>query len=254
MYEVFAILIFIPLILLGSYITEHFLWKADVGPFNPIKNTLCYIGVAIHEFSHFLMALIVGVRPKGIQIKLRSKEGIIAPHGRVRVDAHGETFLQAALISLAPLFFSTWLFFWMLDILFIENVNIFLFFIAIFLICSLFFGAAPSVVDFTIIWHSFKEDPKYSLYQILLLIISGFLVWILLLTFEVALIIDLLYYLFVGIMYNILKHLIRGIGYLIHLGSKANKNGHRYLKYGVFIRHRFRPTKPYKLGIEEAHW
>ena len=173
MFEVFVILIFIPLILLGSYITEHFIWPADVGPLNPIKNAMCYIGIAIHELSHFVMALIVGVRPKGIQIKLRGKGGKIAPHGKVMVESHGETFLQAALISLAPLIFSTWLFFWMLDILISRIINIILFFIIVIVICSLFFGAAPSIVDFVIIWRSYKVDPKYSLYQICLLIISG---------------------------------------------------------------------------------
>ena len=220
-YSVLEILIWFPIFLVVSYIIEKLFVSRDLGPFKPVFNVLAYIGVMVHELSHFTMCLLVGVRPTGISVKLKNETGQVNPHGRVSVDPHGETFLQAALISLAPIFISTWLFFYSLELVFSKTVDPLLRIVAGFFCLTLFLGAVPSTTDFRIIRICFKADPKYSFYQLFLVFISG-VGMLAAITFYQVVILDILYFFLVGIAYGILKYAFMGVNRLINTNSNHN--------------------------------
>ena len=249
------ILVFIPIILIISYITKQLLLRKNFGPFCSIITGLRFIGVLIHELSHFFMCLLVGVRPSGIQVRLRSRQtGQAAPHGVVTLDMNSlrkMTFLQATLISLAPIIVATWLFFWCLTLVFTEALEPLLRVIAGFFCISLLLGGAPSQPDFKMIGHWFKKDPKYSIYQLFIVTLSIFLVWLTVLYYEIFLPLDIFYFVLVGICYYTLKYSLHGINKLIHIiFSKKSSN----IDYKAYTRKRFKPIKPYKLKTKEPRW
>ncbi|MFX1338890.1 MAG: hypothetical protein ACFFDK_09800 [Promethearchaeota archaeon] len=255
MNEIYIILILFPIILIASYITKQILIRYDYGPFSKIIIVLGFIGVAIHELSHFLMCLIVGIKPKEIKIKFRSEiTNKPNPHGHVKHDGHKQTFLQQTLISLAPLIISTWLFFWSLMIALNSSYNPLVRIAASFFCLSLILGASPSMPDFQNIWRAFKTNLSYSLYQIFLVLVSGILVWLLLNYYEINLMLDLLFYILIGIMYYLLKYVLMGINYFVYIVIVRHKNGLQNKMYRLLNKQRLKPQKPYKLGNEEAHW
>ena len=255
----FIILMIFPIFLGVSYTITRFLLRIDYGPFSKVLMALRFIGVAVHELSHFVMCIIVGVRPKGINIRLRSKEtGKVSPSGEVFPDWHNFTFLQAAFTCLAPLIFSTWLFFWSLSIAFTaDQVHPLIRIIAGVFCVTLFLGATPSKPDFQIIGHWFRKDPKYSLYQLGLLVLSGFFVWGILFYYSIVLPLDIIYYILVGVGYYIVKYSFRAVGWaLFKVATFHNpqKSTSPSIKYSRFMRRRFKPSKPSKLGKREAPW
>jgi len=254
MFEIFLILIWFPVILVTSYFVKKVLLCHDLGPFESIINTLRYIGVVVHELSHFLMCLLVGVHPRGIVIRLKNEmTHETDPHGAVFHDSHDISFLQSALIALAPTIVSTWLFFWSLDIA-LTPFDPLIRILAGFFCLTLLLGAAPSVPDFRNIGRSFKKSPQYSIYQIVLVVTSGFVVWGILIHYHEIILYDLIYFVFVGIAYAILKYSFMGIKifiYTIYSKDRTNSTGRNFKK---FTQKRFKPSKPYKSGKEEAHW
>ena len=259
MYDIFIILLIFPIFLGVSYIITRFLLNIDYGPFSKVLLALRFIGVAVHELSHFIMCIIVGIRPKGINIRLRSRwTGRVNPNGEVRPDWHNCTFLQSMFISLAPLIFSTWLFFWSLSFVFTaDQIHPLIRIIAGFFCVSLFLGATPSKPDFQIIGYWFKKDPKYSLYQLGLLVLSGFFVWGIVVYYSIVIPLDIIYYILVGVGYYIVKYSFRAVGWaLFKVASFHNpqRSTSPRIKYGRFMRRRFKPTKPSKHGKREAPW
>ena len=251
----FLILIFFPIILTLSYITTRFLLGINFGPFSKFFWGLRFIGVIIHELSHFIMCLIVGLRPVDFRVRLRSKKtGEVNPNGSVSFEGHNGTFLQVALISLAPLLFSSWLFFLFLWIALNSQFDPFWRILAAFLSISIFFGATPSKPDLVNIGIWFKIDPKYSLYQIFLLLSSGICVWAILTFYEIILILDLLYYLLVGIGYFVVKYLLRGFNWISNKIFNGSRSLNHPMNYNRFKRSRFKPSKPSKLGKREPPW
>lgn len=107
-----------PFVFLGvlfiSLIMSHFLLSEKAGVIRPIASRLFFIGVFFHEISHYVMGLVVGMKPEQIKVKWRNEKfGFQDPHGSVK-PGRIPTFLQAFVSSLAPLCFSTWIIFGLL--------------------------------------------------------------------------------------------------------------------------------------------
>ena len=213
----FEILMWFPIFLLAGYVCEKLLWR-DLGPFKYVVYCLGFVGVVIHEACHFIMSVMVGVQPRAISVKLKSDtSNKVAPHGYVDTGEKSKSFMQAFLIGFAPLFFSTWLFFLCLHVIFFDpdlNGSIssatvpFVVLGCGFLCVSLLIGLTPSRADLGFIGKAFSENVGYSLYQIGLVFLSGFLVWLFLISFEIALVLDIVYYVLVFFFYYGLKYFI----------------------------------------------
>ena len=96
--------------------------------------------------------------------------GYVDPHGSVLTKP--SSFLQAFLISFAPLYISTWLAVLFFNIIFYSDFWWGIRVIAVFLLISTVIGAAPSGADITVFFRSSQFDLIYTVYQIFLIVIS----------------------------------------------------------------------------------
>ncbi|MFX0001729.1 MAG: hypothetical protein ACFE9Q_11270 [Candidatus Hodarchaeota archaeon] len=216
--------------------------KEKLGLIYQILLRLGYIGVMVHEISHYIMSLAVGKIPKRIEIKWRDKRGNKNPHGSVNVTP--PSFLQAIVICLAPLYISTWLIFLSLNIMIGPDFNPWLRIIAGFLFISLFIGAAPSYGDFLYIIDAFKKASLNSFYQLFLIFISGLILWMILWYTHVVFILDLFYYLAIAGIYLVLKFSIFSILTVSNLILSRDYKKPSKAKIGRFTRKHYKPKKP----------
>jgi hypothetical protein len=211
---------------------------------------LTFIGVAVHEFSHYLANLIVGLKPGKIEIKWKNeKYGFISPHGSVQ--GKPRSFLQAVIICLAPLYLSTWLIFLTFLSMLNPDIHIMLRIISGILCISLFIGASPSGIDFGNIFRTFNKDIFYSLYQIFLIILSGITLWLILSFTDILFVLDILYYLSIAGLYWMFKLSFLGVDKIFRVSLHHNSSE---LNIRNLTRRRYKPKKPYKLNIEELPW
>ena len=213
----FEELLFMGGFLIFSVIISYILLKYTPSPLNKLVLRLVIIGIIIHEFCHLLMCIITNAPVKSVKllerIKLNGKEGDKNGYrGSITVNMEKKlTFLQAFLIGFAPLIFSFWLFFFLLDLLFTAELDAYIAIILIFIMVSIVLAAAPSASDILNIPGAFQEDPKYSCYQILLLILSIISVWILCILYQVTFYHEIVNYLLIMIFYYGFKYGFIGI-------------------------------------------
>lgn len=235
--------------------TMMFLYRLHLGPFRLFLTILGFIGIIVHELSHYVLCKFLGVPVEHIHIHYRDKiTGMAAPGGSVQPkEPERITFLQALIIGFAPLFISTWLILFCFDIFSITGLDIYLYFIAGFMIISLLIGGAPSPADMRYCYYGFVRSPAYSLYQLLLIGISILIViffinysWVRL-PFEF--IYYILQYLTIAGLYFAFKYFFRYVNQLI-----AKIRHFEGYKVKLLTRKRHRPLNPQKIGIEEPHW
>lgn len=220
--------------------------KRVLGPFYPILLRLEFVGVIVHEISHWVMSVAVGTKPESISIKWRNeKNGFRSPHGAVKPKKL-ESFLQAVVICIAPLYISTWLIFIFFFIVLSPFYILLLRIIAGFLCISLILGAAPSTQDFRCIGQAFRLDPSHSMYQILLIICSGLILWGILLFTQVQFILDVFYYLSIAGIYFVLKGSVFGIKSIIYKLSSRNYQKPSRVHFKGFTRRHYTPKKPHR--------
>ena len=254
----FGPLIILPLAFIVSYALWSILMRArnKIGPFRHIVNGLAFVGVIVHELSHFLICKLLGVPTDKIRVKLLDEvTRQVNPHGSVSLKNDKKmSFMQNFMVTFAPVYISTWLFFWSLAIVLTPSFDDFIRVLAGLFCASLLMGAAPSHQDFVTMVASFKSDPRYSMYQIFLVLLSGLSVWLITTYYNIMLAFNFLYFVIIGFLYFILKYLFRSINKLIFLSRSEGLSTSNRVKLGAFTRKRFKPAKPYKLGIEEPHW
>jgi hypothetical protein len=104
---------------------------------------------------------------------------------------------------------STFLFLFCLDVIFNIETDPWVNVVAIFFCVSLMIGSEPSGQDMRLIGVTFRRDPRYSLYQIALVVASGVIVWLFVDLYFISLPFEVLYYieyfLFVVLFYFLLK-------------------------------------------------
>ncbi len=211
----FEELIFMCGFLLFSILVSYLLFKYIPSPLNKVVRALAIIGIIIHEFCHVFMCLITNAPIKSINLLEKTEKyrgNQLGYSGSVIMDGDKRlTFLQALLIGLAPLILSFWLFFYLWDLLLTVNLELYLFFLIIFVMFSIVLAASPSATDLHCIPSAFQENPKYSLYQIFLLILSIITVWYIIVINQFSFIHEIINYILIMVFYYVYKYSFTGI-------------------------------------------
>ncbi|NVM54284.1 MAG: hypothetical protein HWN66_11335 [Candidatus Helarchaeota archaeon] len=169
--------------LVFSIIISQLMLKYVPSPFDKLITVFMVVGIIIYEFFHLVMCFIANTPVSSVKFLEKFKtEGPgykkYEFNGSLTIKKEEEiSFLQAILVGLAPLLLSFWLFFFLLEQL-THLPNPILFLIYLFIMFSIVFSAAPSSQDLKCIHLAFSANPEYSAYQIFLLILSIFLVWL----------------------------------------------------------------------------
>ena len=219
--------------LLFSIAVSYILLKYTPSPLNKLVLGLALVGIVIHELCHLLMCIITNAPVKSVKLlerfKLYGKEGDKHGYrGNITVNMEKKlTFLQAFLIGFAPLIFSFWLFFFLLDLFFTADLDAYIAIILIFIMVSIVLAAAPSAADILNIPGAFQEDPKYSCYQIFLLILSIISVWILSILYQITFFHEIVNYLLILVFYYGFKYGFIGIKKCFFFKN----NSHKFLRY-----------------------
>lgn len=231
------------IVLTLSLLARSIVDKEKLGAIYHIVLRLQFIGVTVHEFSHYIMNLAVGIKPVGIRIKWRNEQTQQrSPHGSV--GSKPRSFLQGLLICLGPLYISTWLAFLCLGVTLSSVFHPVIRIIAGFICISLILGAAPSGTDFNNIPKAFRKDPRNSFYQIFLILLSGVILWTILLYTQIIFFLDVFYYLAIAGLYLSLKFSFIGIHKVITKLSSRDFKKPAKIKFKRFTRPLYKPKKP----------
>lgn len=219
-------------------------------------HVLAFVGIFVHEVAHYAFCILFGVKTGKIKVKYRSEDKWrVSPHGSVDLpEFERNSLLQTFVISVAPLFVSTFLFLFCLDIIFNLQTDPWVDVVATVFCVSLFIGSVPSGQDMKVIGKTFRKDPSYSFYQIALVVASGLVVWFFVDLYFIYLSFEFLYYLeyflFVVLVYFVLKTAF----WIISSGFSALK-GHKFPSIRLLTRkRRFKMFAPRKLQEKEAQW
>ncbi|MFW9874626.1 MAG: hypothetical protein ACFFG0_16085 [Candidatus Thorarchaeota archaeon] len=235
------------LIFLGVYIISlgmsSFLMSDRAGVLKPIALRLGLIGVLFHELAHYGMSIAVGRKPADISVKWRDDKyrHIRNPHGLI-ASHRPESFLQAFVIALAPLYLGTWLIFFLwFGVIFTPLYDPLIKTLAVFTLLSLLLGASPSGQDLRKIGYAFKHDPKNSWYQVLLIVCSNLILLSFIAITHIVFLLDVFYYLAITGIYLTLKFSIQGVRRIII--SFQNPKKPRKVRSNL-SRKRYKPKNP----------
>jgi len=112
-----------------SVLLSYFALKYAPDPLDKIVRALAVGGIVIHELTHVLMCLITNTRIDSVNLFQRNKsqdeKSKLNHRGRVVLGDFSQlSFLQAALIGLAPVYISFWLFFFLWDQIKSTNIDV----------------------------------------------------------------------------------------------------------------------------------
>lgn len=184
-------------VMLGcSMIAQVFYRYAHTPGYKAVFNVIAFVGVFIHETAHYTMAILLGVKPGKFRVKFRSEiGGEVAPHGSIEnPESERNSVLQIFVVAFAPMLVSTFLFMFCLDLIFNIQTLLLVKVVAFVFAGSLLIGLEPSGQDVKVVGYSFKRDPRYSIYQIFLLVLSGALIWMFVDLYIFVLPFEVLYY------------------------------------------------------------
>jgi len=231
--------------MLFSVIISYLLLTYIPEPLDKIIQAISIIGVIIHELCHLLLCLLTNTKVKKVtlvkKIKDRREENKSRFGGEVTLNRRMRiSFLQAFIISFAPLYISFWLFFSIVELMIDPDINVVLFYIYLFILISITLAAAPSFVDLGTIPKAFHDNPSYSLYQIFLLVLSIFSVWMISFAYKIQYIHEILVYVFIFLSYYAFKYVFKGINHIFTAINMNTVNLSRKIKYKRFKR-RYKP-------------
>jgi len=183
---------------------------------------LSFVGVIIHELSHLVFHLLTGIPANSLKIHFRDENGDIHPHGSVgmsREAFYRASFIQHTLMSLGPIIVASLLVLFLIEVLNTFILPSIIIFLIYFLIISIFIGANPSPQDLKLNHAAFIKNPKDSIYQIFLVILSQIIIWFIFSGIRFVLPFQVLYYildfLLISLFYFFWKRFFKGIKNLI---------------------------------------
>ena len=242
--------------LLVSISVQYWYRHAHTPVLREFLHVLAFAGIFVHEVAHYALCVLFGVKTGKLKVKYRSEDRTrVAPHGSVGLpEFERNSLLQTFIISVAPLFVSTFLFLFCLDVIFNLQTNPWVEVIATIFCVSLFIGSEPSGQDMKVIGKIFKRDPRYSVYQIALAVASGLVVWFFVDLYFISLPFEVLYYveyfLFVVLGYFVLKIVVS-----VFVSIFRALRGYRFPSIRLLTRRRrFKMFAPRKLQEKEAQW
>ncbi len=219
------------------FIISTIIWRIfnrfDNAKFKFFHNAIGFIGVAVHELSHFVACICVGIKPIGLRI--RHYEGYVGVNKE-------PSFAQTLIISLAPLVVSVWLLTWALDLFLAPTTSFNMGNFLLSFMISLLVGGAPSNGDLILAYRIFESDPKKN-FVVLVIILVSFaiaisIVWI----FELVYVHDAFILLAVILLYHLIK-----------LTGKAVKGAFNLIKNRSPKKYaRYKPNYIYDTSIEEG--
>lgn len=248
-------LIVFPFVYLIGYGSHRLLYAKDLGSIgNTFKHLLFFVGVIVHEVSHRTMCAITGVPAYNTRVKYREDDsGRAAPHGSVTPRQPFQmSFLQAFLVSFAPLLFGAWIIYFLLQVAFSSSFDPLLRIITVFCSISILITSSPSQADLSLVKFGYQNDPQHGQYQIFLVTLSFLISWGLVGGFNIIFPYEFLYYFIIIFCYIILKYSLISIKILV--------NKIRYRKGRIpskvkrrLIRRRFKPEMDdrYYMDYEE---
>lgn len=223
--EIPFILGFMMFSIVVSYLILHYIPE----PYIKIFIGIMIVGIVIHELFHYLMCLITNTPVDKVNLLDKIKREQTSEYkkyefsGSVLIKSSNDiSFLQAVLVSFAPLVFSFWIFFSLLNQV-IHPTNEIMFFISLFIILSIIFSAAPSSADLVCIPRAFRENPNYSAYQLFLLNLSILMVWCILPSFGDISFHEAIIYLLIGVFYYLWKYGFKMINHLVQFSFLERK-------------------------------
>ncbi|MBN1214293.1 MAG: hypothetical protein JXA99_02510 [Candidatus Lokiarchaeota archaeon] len=183
-----------------------------------IFDIISFIGIILHELSHYTMCLLMGIVPSEIHMSYKNMSGYV-------LSKKG-TFMQGFLISLAPLFIGSYIAWFCLDFILSSLVIWYYRLLAFIVVISILIAAGPSYADIKCLGRSFNDDIKKSLGQIAIVVISSVCVWFITKDIAIPEKFSFLYFIYITIGYFLIKYLILGILYLSSiLGISTNSVG-----------------------------
>jgi hypothetical protein len=234
-----------PVVLFLGYFLENAVVRRNLGPFNFIVNILNFIGVLFHELSHYALCLLTGVPVGRMFVRFRDEETRrVAPHGVVHTTKpYQETFLQSILVSLGPLLIGTWIIYFSLEVAFSSLFHPVYRIIAGFLALSILFASTPSAPDFRLMRLGIDNDPRHSVYQLFLLILSIFTSWGVVIIFNISFPIEFFYYFIIIGWYVIFRYSFMGIRWVINKVLKRFDREQYRKKFRRFSRRKYTSSK-----------
>jgi len=245
-------------ILLVSSITRTIYRHTHTPGIKTIFNIILFIGVAVHELAHYSLGILFGAKMGKIKVKYRSEATAgVAPHGSVQdPEFQRNSFIQSFMISFAPLFVSTFLLMFCFDIIFHIQTEVWIKVIAFVFCVSLLTGSEPSGQDVRCVGMTFNINPRYSLYQIFLVLLSGLLVWAFVDLYFISLPFEVLYYIeyfiILALFYFSFKSVFWVVGKIINVLVTKFGNGVKLSPMFLTRRRRFKEFRKEK--EKEAQW
>jgi len=241
--------------LLVSLVLSAVFFNVEYKPLKIAVQVVAIIGVIVHEISHVLMCIVTNTKINNVTLlkkvenerhsnKIYGGQVNIQPDPRI-------SFLQALVVGLAPLFISFWIFFFLLSELFNPNIIDIVAIFYVFLMVSLLLGAAPSTGDLSQIASAFTYDIGYTFYQIFLVVISIFSVWIIITAQQIPIIHEIVNYIFILLIYYALKYSFTGVNRLFH---RIFKNRSLSVPNPIKRRRVMRQFHPKRTREKEAQW
>lgn len=246
-----------------TFIFGYMIRRALPSPFHKITEIVMILGVIIHEMCHILVCILTNAKIESVSLVERFKidrresgDRIKYKYGgNVQIDEEKRlTFFQAFLIAFAPVYIGFWIFFFLLDIFLHGNLDMLEAFFVVFVMCSIILGVPPSFQDLKMIGVAIKRDSVYSLYQIILVVVSVLILWGGMYFFEWHFFHEIIFYFLVGLTYYILRYSLKGIRSLHQHFTTRNRTLPKHISPRNPYRKRVRPEKRKKDRIERCQW